>query len=68
MGTLEKVCSVCGSTQKVEIETVTNVAPKREEMFPVILCVRHKVMLQKGELDVRLNRQGNLCFIQKKKK
>ncbi len=65
---LNKSCSVCGSGDRVEIETVTNVAPKREDMFPVLLCAKHKTLLLKGDLDVRLNSQGDLYFIVKKKK
>ena len=64
---LDKVCSVCGTREKAEIETVTNVAPKRDDMFPVILCTSHKAMLAKGELDIRLNEKGDLYFIVKKK-
>jgi hypothetical protein len=64
---LEKVCEVCGAREKVEIETVTNVAPRRDEMYPVILCSQHKAMLARGELDIRLNEKGDLYFIVKKK-
>lgn len=65
---LEKVCSVCGTHEKVDIETVTNVAPRRDDMFPVLLCAKHKTMLIQGALDIRLNEQGNLVFIVKKGK
>ncbi|MBF0254670.1 MAG: hypothetical protein HQL11_06080 [Candidatus Omnitrophica bacterium] len=65
---LEKSCSVCGGREKVEIETVTNVAPRRDEMFPVLLCSKHKGMLAKGELDIRMNSKGDLSFVLKKKK
>ena len=68
MAALEKICSVCNTREKVSIETVTNVAPRRGDMFPVILCVKHKAMLAKGELDVRLNKNGDLFFVFKKKK
>ncbi len=64
---LEKSCEVCGSNEKVEIETVTNVAPQREEMFPVILCPLHRTMLAQGGLDIRVNQKGDLYFIVKKK-
>ncbi len=64
---LEKVCSVCGNREKAEIETVTNVTPRRDEMYPVVLCSQHKTMLAKGELDIRLNEKGDLYFIVKKK-
>lgn len=64
---LDKACSVCGSRENTEIETVTNVAPKRDEMFPVLLCTVHKGMLAKGELDVKLNAKGDIYFIVKKK-
>ncbi len=64
---LDKVCSVCGSREKLSIETVTNVAPQRDEMFPVLLCVEHKTMLAKGVLDIRLNDKGDLTFVLKKK-
>ena len=65
--TLEKACSVCGSREKVAIETVTNVVPKHDEMFPVILCSVHKAMLVRKELDIRLNAKGDLYFVVKKK-
>jgi len=65
---LDKVCSVCGARERVGIETVTNVAPRREEMFPVLLCSRHKTMLAKGELDIQMDKNGDLVFITKRKK
>jgi len=64
---LDKLCSVCGSKDKVNVETVTNVAPNREDMFPVLLCAKHKSMLVRGELDIHLNDKGDLTFIIKKK-
>lgn len=64
---LEKACEVCGSREQAEIETVTNVSPRRDEMYPVILCGTHKAMLAQGELDIRLNERGDLYFIVKKK-
>jgi hypothetical protein len=64
---LDKTCDVCGTKDKVEIETVTNVNPVREEMFPVLLCQTHKKMLAKGELDIRQNDKGDLVFVNKKK-
>jgi hypothetical protein len=64
---LEKSCDVCGSRDHAEIETVTNVAPHRDEMYPVILCSLHKTMLARGDLDIRLNEKGDLYFIVKKK-
>lgn len=64
---LNKLCSVCGSRDRVDIETVTNVAPRRDEMYPVMLCVAHKELLAKGELDVRQNEKGDLYFVLKKK-
>ncbi len=63
---LEKLCSVCGSAEMVEIETVTNVIPHREEMFPVFLCTRHKKALQEKLLDITLDKTGKLVFILKK--
>jgi len=68
MAALDKTCSVCGSRDRITIETVTNVAPKRDEMFPVMFCVRHKAMLARGEIDVRVNAKGDLYFVFKKKK
>lgn len=67
MAVLEKACEVCGTRERAEIETVTNVSPKRDEMYPVILCPQHKTMLARGELDIRLNEKGDLYFIVKKK-
>lgn len=64
---LDKTCDVCGTKEKVEIETVTNVTPSRDEMFPVLLCQVHKKMLAKGELDIRQNDKGDLVFVNKKK-
>ena len=64
---LEKVCSVCQSTQDVELETVTNVMPEPEEMFPVLLCKVHKKALQERVLDITLDEKKNLCFTLKKK-
>ena len=63
---LEKICSVCGSSETVEIETVTNVMPQPEDMFPVLLCIRHKKALQDKTLDITLDKSGKLCFILKK--
>ena len=64
---LDKVCSVCGTAEGVDIETVTNVMPQPEEMFPVLLCKKHKKALQDRELDIRLDSNGKLCFILKHK-
>ena len=64
---LEKVCSVCGTSKNVEIETVTNVIPQPDEMFPVLLCSEHKKSLQDKTLDITLDQTGKLCFILKKK-
>ena len=64
---LEKVCSVCGSTDAVDIETVTNVIPQPEEMFPVFLCTKHKRSLQDRTLDITLDKSGKLVFVLKKK-
>ena len=64
---LEKVCSVCGTPEGVEIETVTNVMPQPEDMFPVLLCRQHKKALQDRTLDITLNEKKNLCFTLKKK-
>lgn len=64
---LEKICSVCGSYESVEIETVTNVMPQPEEMFPVLLCPKHKKALQDKTLDIVLDKTGKLNFIVKKK-
>lgn len=65
--TLEKICSVCGTRETVEIETVTNVMPQPEEMFPVLLCAKHKKALQDKTLDITLDKTGKLNFILKKK-
>jgi hypothetical protein len=64
---LEKVCSVCGISEAVEIETVTNVMPQPEEMFPVLLCAKHKKALQEKLLDITLDKSGKLNFVMKKK-
>lgn len=64
---LDKICSVCGSGESVEIETVTNVLPAPEEMFPVLLCRKHKKALQEKLLDITLDKTGKLCFVLKKK-
>lgn len=64
---LEKICSVCGSYDSVEIETVTNVIPQPEEMFPVLLCKKHKKSLQEKVLDITLAPSGKLVFTLKKK-
>ena len=63
---LDRVCSVCGTDDGVEIETVTNVIPQPEEMFPVFLCIRHKKALQEKLLDITLDKTGKLVFILKK--
>jgi hypothetical protein len=63
---LEKICSVCGTTESVEIETVTNVVPMPDEMFPVLLCKMHKKALREKRLDVTLDKTGKLVFILKK--
>ena len=67
MARLEKICSVCGSTNDVDIETVTNVMPEPGEMFPVLLCKQHKKALQDRTLDITLDEKKNLCFVMKKK-
>lgn len=64
---LEKICSVCGSKDSVEVETVTNVLPMPEEMFPVLLCKKHKKALQDNILDITLDKDGKLQFTLKKK-
>jgi len=64
---LEKICSVCGTTTDVDIETVTNVMPEPGEMFPVLLCKQHKKALQDRVLDITLDQKKNLCFVLKKK-
>ena len=63
---LDKVCSVCGVTEAVDIETVTNVMPMPDEMFPVLLCRKHKKALQEKQLDITLDKSGKLCFVLKK--
>ena len=63
---LEKVCSVCGSSQNIDIETVTNVVPVPDEMFPVLLCPKHKKALQDRMLDITLDKSGKLNFVLKK--
>ena len=67
MARLEKICSVCGSSGDVDIETVTNVMPEPEEMYPVLLCKLHKKALQDRTLDITLDQKKNLCFVLKKK-
>lgn len=67
MATMEKHCSVCGSGESVDIETVTNVLPRPDEMFPVLLCAKHKRALQEQWLDITLDKSGDLRFIVKKK-
>ncbi len=67
MTKLDKICSVCGSAEDVDIETVTNVMPEPEEMFPVLLCKQHKKALQDRTLDITLDEKKNLCFVLKKK-
>ena len=64
---LDKVCSVCGASESVEIETVTNVMPQPDDMFPVLLCKPHKKALQDKTLDITLDEKKNLRFILKKK-
>ena len=63
---LDRVCSVCGAKEGVDIETVTNVMPQSQEMFPVLLCKKHKKALQDKLLDITLDKTGKLCFILKK--
>lgn len=63
---LERICSVCGSSESVDIETVTNVMPQPEDMFPVLLCSKHKKALQDRTLDIVLDKSGKLRFILKK--
>lgn len=65
---LEKICDVCGSGEGVEIETVTNVIPQPDDMFPVLLCSKHKKALQDRLLDITLDKTGKLCFVMKEKK
>lgn len=64
---LEWVCSVCGSNESVDIETVTNIVPQPDEMFPVLLCKKHKKALQEKQLDITLDKTGKLSFVLKKK-
>ncbi len=64
---LEKTCSVCGAQESVELETVTNVIPQRDEMFPVFLCAKHKRALQEKLLDITLDKTGKLLFVLKKR-
>ena len=64
---LEKVCSVCGTAEDVAIETVTNVIPQPDDMFPVLLCRQHKRSLQDRTLDITLDEKKNLRFTLKKK-
>ena len=64
---LEKTCSVCGTIEGVDIETVTNVMPQPEDMFPVLLCKQHKKALQDKTLDITLDEKKNLRFTLKKK-
>ena len=63
---LEKVCSVCGTSESVGVETVTNVVPMPDEMFPVLLCTKHKKALQEKLLDITINKAGKLSFVLKK--
>ncbi|MCG3175597.1 MAG: hypothetical protein MOGMAGMI_00530 [Candidatus Omnitrophica bacterium] len=67
MESLERVCDVCGAKDSVDIETVTNVMPMPDEMFPVLLCKRHKKALQDKLLDITLDPAGTLKFILKKR-
>ena len=64
---LEKTCDVCGTNELVEIETVTNVMPQPDDMFPVLLCSKHKKALQEKLLDITLDKSGKLNFVLKKK-
>lgn len=64
---LEKICDVCGTGEAVEIETVTNVMPQPDDMFPVLLCSKHKKALQEKLLDITMDKNGKLNFILKKK-
>jgi hypothetical protein len=64
---LKKTCSVCGTPENVEIETVTNVMPQPDDMFPVLLCKLHKKALQDRTLDITLDERKNLRFVVKKK-
>lgn len=63
---LEKICDVCGTNEGVEIETVTNVMPQPDDMFPVLLCAKHKKALQEKQLDIIMDKAGKLSFIMKK--
>ena len=63
---LDKTCDVCGSKDSVDIETVTNVHPSPDEMYPVLLCQEHKRALQEKRLDIVMDKSGNLSFILKK--
>ena len=63
---LEKACSVCVVHEGVDIETVTNVMPQPDEMFPVLLCKKHKKALQDKTLDITLDGSKKLCFILRK--
>ena len=63
---LDRICSVCGVKENVEIATVTNVVPMPEEMFPVLLCTKHKKALQEKQLDITMDPSGKLSFILKK--
>ena len=63
---LEKICSVCGSAESVDIETITNVLPQPDDMFPVLLCAKHKKALQDKLLDITLDPSGKLSFTLKK--
>ena len=63
---LEKACSVCGISEAVQVETVTNVVPMPDEMFPVLLCAKHKKALQEKLLDITIDKTGKLCFVLKK--
>ena len=64
---LDKICSVCGTQETVDIETVTNVIPQPDEMFPVLLCAKHKKALQEKLLDITLDKTGKLFFVLKKR-
>ncbi len=65
---LEKNCDACGAHENVEIETVTNVMPVPEEMFPVLLCAKHKKALQEKLLDITMDKAtGKLLFMLKEK-
>ena len=59
---LQKICDVCGTNESVEIETVTNVVPQPDDMFPVLLCSKHKKALQDRLLDITMDKSGKLCF------